>query len=129
ITGGFFGGDKDFIKNFSRLSIYFPLVNESVVELRMRVGIADPFDNTEKVPIYERFFAGGAHTVRGYHERKVGPIDPVTEDPIGGEAMFVGNIEYTYPLVDFLKVAVFFDTGNVWRETSGFFESSLMSSV
>jgi len=34
--------------------------------------------------------------------------------PLGGEAMFVGNIEYTYPLMDFIKGAAFYDIGNVW---------------
>jgi len=76
----------------------------------------------------ERFFAGGAYTIRGYEERKIGPIDAVTKDPLGGESMIVGNIEYTYPLFEFLKAAAFFDTGNVWRRMedvgTGNFKSS-----
>jgi outer membrane protein insertion porin family len=129
ITGGPFGGDKDFIKYLSRLSLYFPLVNKSVIEFRFRIGFANPFSDTDKIPIYERFFAGGASTIRGYHERKVSPIDAVTEDPIGGEAMFIGNIEYTYPLTNFLKVATFFDTGNVWKEKEDFLSGGLKSSI
>jgi len=128
-TGGAMGGDKNFIKLLSRYSVFFPVINKSVLELRLRAGWSDPFSNTQKVPIYERFFAGGANTIRGYHERKIGPIDTVTEDPIGGEAMFIGNIEYTYPLTDFLKVASFFDSGDVWKEKEDFFSGGLMSSV
>ncbi|MBN2483541.1 MAG: outer membrane protein assembly factor BamA [Candidatus Omnitrophica bacterium] len=128
-TGGFMGGDKDFNKLFSRFSVYLPLFKKSVFELRTRVGLADPFDNTDTVPIYERFFAGGASTIRGYNERKIGPIDPVTEDPIGGEALFVYNVEYTYPLTDFLKVAGFFDSGDVWAERKDFLSGGLKSSV
>ena len=30
--------------------------------------------------------------------------------------MLVGNIEYLYPIVDFIKGAVFYDVGNVWRK-------------
>lgn len=127
--GGPFGGDKDFFKYFNRISVYFPTIKESVIELRLRSGFADPFSDTSKVPIYERFFAGGASTIRGYHERKVGPIDAVTEDPIGGEAMFVGNLEYTYPLADFLKAATFFDTGNVWKKNNDFLSGDLFSSI
>ena len=129
VTGGPFGGDKDFTKYFSRLSFYFPMVKKSVVELRLRGGWADPFDSTEKVPIYERFFAGGSSTIRGYRERKVGPIDSKTDDPIGGESMFVSNVEYTYPLTDFLKVATFFDAGNVWEESGDFFKDDLFKSI
>ena len=90
---------------------------------------ANSFSDTEKVPIYERFFAGGSSTIRGYHERKVGPIDPVTEDPVGGEALFIYNAEYTYSLTDFLKVATFFDTGNVWKKRGDFLSGGLKSSV
>lgn len=127
--GGPFGGDRNFTKYFGRFSIYFPIGNESVIELKVRAGFAETFSDTEKIPIYERFFAGGASTVRGYRERKIGPIDTVTEDPIGGEAMFIGNLEYTYPLADFLKVATFFDAGEVWKRSNDFLSSSLKSSI
>jgi outer membrane translocation and assembly module TamA len=69
------------------------------------------------VPIYERFFAGGANTVRGYKERSIGPRDPKTNDPIGGEAMLIGNAELTYPVFKNFKIAVFYDIGNVWENT------------
>lgn len=129
VTGGPFGGDKNFLKYFARFSYYYPMINKSVLEGRLRAGWADPFDDTSKVPIYERFFAGGASTVRGYEERKVGPVDPATDDPLGGESMFVANLEYTYPLVEFLKVAGFFDAGNVWSKNSDFFQDKLYKSV
>lgn len=129
LTGGPFGGDRDFVKYFGRFSYYYPLINKSVLEGRLRVGWADPFSDTKKVPIYERFFAGGANSVRGYQERKAGPVDPQTHDPLGGESMFVANLEYTYPLVDFLKVATFFDAGNVWSKNSDFFKDKLFKSV
>ncbi|MDD5583735.1 MAG: outer membrane protein assembly factor BamA [Candidatus Omnitrophica bacterium] len=129
LTGGPFGGNRDFYKFSTRFSVYVPMINKSVTELRLRAGYADTFSDTNKIPIYERFFAGGANTIRGYSERKVGPVDSKTDDPLGGEAMFVANIEYTYPLVDFLKVAAFFDTGNVWARSEDMFSTELMSSV
>ncbi len=129
LFGGPFGGDRDFLKYFGDASTFFSLINKSVVELHLRAGLSDPFSSTEKVPIYERFFAGGGSTIRGYRERKVGPIDSATEDPIGGEALFIGNIEYTYPLISFVKAATFFDTGNVWKENKDFMSGDLKSSV
>jgi len=119
-AGGPFGGDKDFGKFTSRASKYFNLFNSSVLEFRLRTGIVDAYGNSDEVPIYERFYAGGAYTIRGYHERKVGPIDSVSKDPIGGEAMAVGNIEYLYPIIDVIKAAVFYDVGNVWSKVSKF---------
>lgn len=129
VAGGAFGGDKDFIRVYTRLSQYFPFFKGSVLEARVRAGIVTEYDDSNDVPIYERFFAGGASTIRGYRERKVGPIDTASEDPIGGEAIFVGNLEYTYPLGDFLKVAAFFDSGNVWADYSDFLSGNLKSGI
>ncbi|MFA5038196.1 MAG: outer membrane protein assembly factor BamA [Candidatus Omnitrophota bacterium] len=120
VAGGPVGGDKKFNKVFGLASQYFPIFGKNVLQLQARGGVVTPFGGQEKVPIYERFYAGGANTIRGYEERSVGPADPVTADPLGGEALFVFNIEYTVPLLDFVKGAVFIDTGNVWEKASDF---------
>jgi outer membrane protein insertion porin family len=114
LAGGPLAGDRDFWKYNGRVEHYIPLFKESVLQMSARVGLADTYSDTVKIPIYERFFAGGAYSVRGYRERKVGPIDPVSGDPLGGNAMVIGNIEYTYPLISFLRLAAFYDIGNVW---------------
>jgi outer membrane protein insertion porin family len=126
-AGGLFGGTKDFLKFYGRASHYIPLFRGSVLELRGRVGFADPYGDSDKVPIYERFFAGGAYTIRGYNERKIGPVDLVTKDPLGGESMFIGNLEYLYPLFSFVKLAAFYDTGEVWSKVDDFASGGLKS--
>jgi outer membrane protein insertion porin family len=113
-AGSWLGGTKDFWKFYGRGSHYIPLPWNSALEFKLRVGLAEPTSDTNYIPIYERFFAGGSSTIRGYEERMAGPVDLNTKEPLGGDAMIVGNIEYTYPLFDFLKVAGFFDIGNVW---------------
>ncbi|MFH0731751.1 MAG: outer membrane protein assembly factor BamA [Candidatus Omnitrophota bacterium] len=116
--GGFLGGDKDFYKATPLVSAYFNFLEKKLVlELMGRLGWADEYDDTVTVPIYERFFAGGANTVRGYKERSIGPRDVNTNDPIGGESMLVGNAELTYTLFKNFKVATFYDVGNVWPES------------
>ncbi|MDP2927733.1 MAG: outer membrane protein assembly factor BamA [Candidatus Omnitrophota bacterium] len=117
------GGDKSYLKFFGRASHYFPMPRGAVLEIKGRLGLAEPYGDTEKLPIYERFFAGGAYTIRGYEERKVGPVDSKSNDPLGGASMVVGNIEYTYPLFSFLKVAAFYDVGNVWEKLGDIFSS------
>lgn len=127
--GGFIGGDKDFLKLSSRASAYFNYQEKLVLELKGRLGWVDGYDDTESVPIYERFFTGGTNTVRGYKERSIGPRDANTADPIGGESMLVGNIELTYPVFKNFKVAAFYDVGNVWADSddigSGDFKSGI----
>jgi len=115
-AGGALGGDKNYWKFFGRASHYVPLPRDSTLEFRGRIGLADPYGDTGKIPIYERFFAGGAYTIRGYEEREVGPYDPGSSDPLGGASMLIGNVEYLYPLFGFLKVALFYDVGNVWEK-------------
>ena len=126
-AGGILGGDKDFWRLQNRASYDVPLPKGSVLELSVRTGFAQAYSNTDGVPIFERLFAGGAKSIRGYNERKVGPIDPVTNDPIGGESLLVANVEYTIPVMDFLKVATFFDVGNVWAKAKDFASDDLKS--
>ncbi|MFH0876854.1 MAG: outer membrane protein assembly factor BamA [Candidatus Omnitrophota bacterium] len=128
-AGGGLGGDKDFTKMFGLATLYVPGFGKGVLQLQGRVGFAQPFGNQEKVPIYERFYAGGANTIRGYEERSVGPVDSVTGDPLGGEALLIFNVEYAFPLLEFIKGAVFFDTGNVWSEVSSFGTEGLSSGI
>jgi len=121
-AGGPLGGDKNYWKFFGRASHYFPMPRGAVLEVRGRLGLAQPYSSTEKIPISERFFAGGAYTIRGYQERKVGPVDN-NGDPLGGASMVIGNIEYTYPIFSFLKVAAFYDVGNVWEKMGDIFSN------
>ena len=116
-AGGPLGGDKDFYKLTGVANFFFNYNKTLVLELKGTGGWAKEYDDSVSVPIYERFFAGGANTVRGYKERSIGPRDEPTGDPIGGEAMLVANAELTYPVFKNFKVAVFYDIGNVWHST------------
>ena len=116
IAGGVLGGDKDFYRVILSGSYYVPLAYDSVLEFRAKTGVVDAYGDSSSVPIFERFFAGGASSIRGYEQRGVGPQDSVTKDPIGGESMIVSTLEYTVPVLDFLKLAVFVDSGNVWAD-------------
>jgi len=119
-AGGPFAGDKDFIKWYGSSTLYIPPHKNHVIELKLRAGLVDDYGDSTSVPIYERFYAGGSNTIRGFRERRVGPRDPISNDPIGGEALLVGNAEYVFPIVEFLKGAIFFDAGNVWAKASDF---------
>ena len=115
IAGSIVGGDKDFIKYYTRQSKYFPVGENGVLELKLRGGLVEAYSDSEYVPIYERFYAGGANTIRGYKERRVGP-EGEFGDPIGGRILGLFNAEYTYSLTKNLKWAFFYDTGKVWSD-------------
>ncbi len=128
LAGGPFIGDKDFTKWIGAVSHYSTHFEKYVLEMRLRTGFVESFGDTSAVPIYERFFAGGTYTVRGFKERDVGPKD-VSGDPVGGNSMLIGNIEVTFPIVENLKGALFFDAGNVWSEVGDFVSSGLKYGV
>ncbi|MCK4519351.1 MAG: outer membrane protein assembly factor BamA, partial [Candidatus Omnitrophica bacterium] len=117
-TGGILGGDREFIKYYGDLNWYFTHFEKFTFEVRLRGGVADKYNGTNMVPIYERFYAGGANTIRGYRERHVGPKK--CGEPVGGNSMLIGNMEYTFPVMKNIKGAVFYDVGNVWSEVRGF---------
>jgi len=129
LAGGVLGGDKDFYRLQGGASHYWPHAKRFVFESRVRGGIVNEYSKTAEVPIFERFFAGGASTVRGFRERGIGPRDSSTNDPIGGEATFVGTLEEVMTLVKdeqgrpIIKGSVFYDVGDVWRFIDEFGES------
>jgi outer membrane protein insertion porin family len=87
-----------------------------------RTGLVHSLDNSDPdeattIPIDERFFNGGANSVRSFGERDLGPHDP-KGNPIGGEFYTIFNVEYTFPLYGELEGATFFDAGNL-LPTSG----------
>jgi len=134
LAGGVMGGNKDFYRFQSGISTFTPHFKRFVFEGRIRGGIVNEYGGNSSVPIFERFFAGGSNTIRGFRERRVGPRDPLSNDPIGGEAMLIGSLEEVMTLFSdehgkpILKGSVFYDVGNVWRQAGDFggsFESGV----
>ncbi len=65
-------------------------------------------------PVYERFFAGGTGSIRGFSFRGVGEHDGIDDNNIGGDFMLLLGAEYNYPIIgDGLRGHVFLDTGAV----------------
>ena len=123
IAGGPLGGDKNFYRLQTSGQYYVPVViNDvtTVLEVSARTGIVQAYPDTPDVPIFERYFTGGQDSIRGYDERTVGPLDPNTNDAVGGEALLLGSVEYTVPIIEIIKGAVFFDTGNVWDKVKNY---------
>jgi len=138
LASNVFGSQIEFLRGTIRVAYYLPfapkLITPGVVEYQSgtplqrwfrqssiafgaRAGVlhsltvSGPAEATA-IPIDERFFNGGASTVRSFGERDLGPHDP-KGNPLGGEFLTVFNIEYTFPLLGELQGAVFTDAGNL----------------
>jgi outer membrane protein assembly factor BamA len=85
-----------------------------------RIGMAEPLNDTI-IPLPERFFAGGATSMRGFALNQAGPRDLTTGSPLGGNAVFVNILELRTPspalpfVGDSLSFAFFHDAGNVFQ--------------
>ena len=111
--------EQDFVSFFGRLSYHLPLTPRTTWAQGVRIGLAQPFRDSA-VPISERFFAGGDSTLRGFGRDEVGPKDPVTGSPTGGDAMLILNEEYRFPIYGPLSGTVFVDVGNVYLDIGTF---------
>ena len=114
------GSQAVFLKFFAQGSLFRKGPGDSVWAQSARLGLADPFGISDSLPLSERFFAGGDTTVRGFKFEQLGPKDPVTGEPTGGESLFIVNEEFRFPIWRFLRGVVFFDAGNVTSRLSEF---------
>ncbi len=73
----------------------------------------------------DRFFAGGATTVRGYAEDSLGPRD-LFGLPLGGDKMVVLNQELRFPIKGWVRGVGFIDGGNVFNALEPNFSRGLM---
>jgi translocation and assembly module TamA len=64
------------------------------------------------LPLFERLYAGGDRSVRGYGLRRLGPRS-AANDPIGGRSLLEGSIELRRSIWGDLGGAVFVDAGQV----------------
>jgi outer membrane protein insertion porin family len=70
------------------------------------------------VPLFERFYLGGANSIRSFRAQEVSPVDS-RGTRIGGNIQLLGNVEYTVPLFFGIRAAAFYDVGNVWGPDTG----------
>lgn len=117
-VGGVLGGETDFVRVGGDFRGYLPLPGAAVGATRLRVGIAEPFGGTASVPLWERFYAGGGDSVRGYARRRIGPR--IDGDPVGGQSLLETSVELRRRVTERLGAAVFLDGGQVSRRSASY---------
>ena len=111
----FLGTRLAFIKGLAQQFFYFPLPKDLVFVLALRGGIGRTFDNEDpRLPVTERFFAGGANTLRGFALDEASPKND-DGNPVGGNVLMLLNFELRFPITKKLGGVVFSDKGNVYR--------------
>lgn len=108
-----FNAESDYQRTFSKYQQYIPLIPDVTFITTTRLGLG-----RGRMPIHERFFAGGSNSFRGVEFDGLGPKDPDSLKPVGGKALVLFNFELTFPILSKVKnlyAALFYDLGNVFE--------------
>jgi outer membrane protein insertion porin family len=101
---------------------YWPVFRKSVFKLSGEIAAIDSVSGDD-ARIFDRYFSGGANSIRGFEERTVGPTDMdvyggANDEAIGGQSLLLGSAELTTPIFkDSVHLALFADAGNVWADS------------
>ena len=133
VAGKFFGSQRGFGRTLLRNATYYRLTKDLVLARQTQFGVIAPFSapagisDQESVPLPERFFSGGADSLRAFPYNQAGPRDTgaalspggrasaPTGFPLGGNALFINNVELRFPFIGENIQGVFFhDMGNVY---------------
>lgn len=92
---------------------------------RLYGGIGYAYGNSISMPYSKQYYSGGPFSVRAFRIRSLGPGTYQPEADNGefnnasyidqtGDIRLEANIEYRFPVMSFVKGALFADAGNVW---------------
>jgi outer membrane protein insertion porin family len=106
------GFDSKFFKA-TFLQTYFKSIwFGHILATRFEGGYGDGWGGQD-LPIWERFYLGGPNTLRAFKYQSVSPVDD-SGFKTGGTSEILANVEYVIPLPFGLRLAFFFDIGNVY---------------
>lgn len=117
------GGDNEFYKLYLD-STWYRAVDKNekwIMSFRSREGYVAEYGGSDYVPLTDKFYAGGTATVRGYENRDIGPkakqfIFFGDDFPLGGNLVWIANLEMKYKLTEQLRFYSFVDAGGVWDD-------------
>lgn len=112
LSGDFLGGDVAVYGFSLEAAQYIHLPFDMIFSIEGAARTVDTWGDGDRVPIFERLFLGGANNLRGFDYRDVGPKDERGE-PIGGRSSAYATLEMSFPVIEKIRGAVFYDVGVV----------------
>jgi translocation and assembly module TamA len=107
---------QEAVFGYSRAQIdgsFYELIRDNVVLAgRARLGTIFGAARDQIAPS-RRFYAGGGGSVRGYGFQRLGPRNPIFDDPIGGRSLAEFALETRIRMGDF-GIVPFIDAGNIY---------------
>ncbi|MDB4382446.1 outer membrane protein assembly factor, partial [Akkermansiaceae bacterium] len=128
LAGGVIGGDVETYTFAASGAKHWNLAWDTILTVRGSVNVVD---SNKNVPIFERQFLGGQKDLRGFEFRDIGPRDTTgpgaTDEVLGGNTSAFASLEYTFPIIESVRGAVFYDVGFVNADSWDFGGSNLAS--
>jgi outer membrane protein insertion porin family/translocation and assembly module TamA len=113
-AGRWMQGDFDFYELTAEGRYYLSLGDRAVFAVRGRAGSIDAWGpEVSRVPLFKRYFLGGATSLRGWGRMEVAPLSG-SGLPIGGHTFALVSTELRMPVWGNLGAVAFLDAGNVW---------------
>ena len=109
--------DTDFVRTELNAAWVQPLTQRTRFLARGGLGVLS-VDKFNKMPLSQRFYAGGARSVRGYRYQSISPIN--AGNHTGGKYLGFASVEADWLMAGDFGAAVFFDTGDAVRDLSEF---------
>jgi outer membrane protein insertion porin family len=111
------GSDLEYFKISYKHQEYFPLAKDLTFRLLGEVAYGDGYGDTNDLPFFEHYFAGGVRSIRGFDDNTIGPRDS-RNDPFGGSSKIIGKAELFFPVpfvedVKSIRIGSFIDAGTV----------------
>ena len=128
IAGGFLGGTEQIYGLAVEARQYFLLWKDTILLFSGEIASVDTWGDGDRVRIFDRLFLGGSNDLRGFDFRDVGPKD-IKGEPLGGQTKAAFTIEYTVPVIEKVRAAIFYDTGFVNAAPWDFNTSDVVSDV
>ncbi|MGH8004769.1 MAG: BamA/OMP85 family outer membrane protein [Limisphaerales bacterium] len=131
--GGPLGGDAHFLKVNFYWNRYQALASNNVLATRFRWGQAFLIGERGNLPSTDRFFLGGANTLRGYSENSLGPVffDTLNQKEVrvGGKTLFLASMEIRRPLFWRFWGNLFSDFGNIFQANRDIVPDNILVTV
>jgi outer membrane protein assembly complex protein YaeT len=123
------GSEEGFVSTVAEARAYQPL-HRTVLAARLRVGSLTPYAGSgdRDIPMTERFYLGGAGSMRGFSYQGLGPSD-ASGKPVGGTSLLAGSLEWRFPVYKALGGVVFTDAGEVGLHSNRWDLADLVYSV
>jgi outer membrane protein insertion porin family len=124
--------DLEFYKLGYKMEYYRPVTGPLVFSARNRTDTGSGYGDQRALPFFERYYAGGVRSLRGFRNSTLGPKDS-TGDAAGGDFRFLNTLELIFPppitaTEGQTRASFFTDFGNVYRNIESFETSEIRAS-